>query len=366
MNEQEKIIIERVERRRRFIINVVYWGIIAAFLYVGVQVTEPVLLPIIVAFVIAWLLHRPIDWLADKIHIKKSVVALCVVIMVYFIIGLVLVRLSMGAFVLLQNFFIDIPDFYNNEVAPLLTEFFVWFENIWKNIDPMLLEGIEKSADDILNSLGGLVTNISSNAIAWISGKALSIPGIVMKIFITLIVTVFVTMDFHTIISFIARQIPEKNKKYFKEIRDYTGGTLLKCLKSYILIMLLTFSELIIGFTIIGIQNAPVLAAIIAVIDILPVLGTGGVLIPWTIISIITGDIKLGISIAVLYIIILVVRNIVEPKIVGSQVGLHPVITLASMFTGLHFFGILGMFGFPIGLSVIKNLNDRGVISIFK
>lgn len=366
MSEHEKIVVERVERRRRFIINVLYWGIIAAFLYVGIKVAEPVLLPIIVAFVIAWMLHGPIDWLTEKIHIKKSIVALFVVILFYLIIGLLLVRLSMGAFVLLQNFFQDVPNIYNEKVAPIVNSFFVWFENVWETIDPVLLGGIEKGANDIRNSLGGLVTNISSGAISWISGKALSVPGIVMKVFITLIVTVFVTMDFPAIINFLARQIPEKNKNYFREIRDYTGGTLLKCIKSYMLIMLLTFSELIIGFTILGIKNAPVLAAIIAVIDILPILGTGGVLIPWAIISLITREIRLGIGIAVLYIVVLVIRNIVEPKIVGSQVGLHPVITLASMFTGLHFFGLLGMFGFPIGLSVLKNLNDKGVIHILK
>lgn len=366
MNEQEKLTEEKIERRKRFIINVVYWGIMAAFLLIGAKITEPVLVPIIIAFIIAWVLHKPIDWLESKTHIKKSFIAFFMVILFYFIIGTLLTRITMRGFVILRDFFVEIPDFYNTAIMPVLDEFFIWFENICKMIDPMVLEGIKESSDKIINSLAGLVTSISSGAITWISGKAASIPGLLMKTLITLIVTVFITMDYHTIVNFLYRQMPEKAKWYLSEIKVYTGGTLLKCLKSYIIIMGITFTELLIGLSILRISNAPVLAAIIAVIDILPILGTGSVLIPWAVISGITGDIRLAVGLLILYVIIMVIRNIMEPKIVGSQVGLHPVLTLASMFTGLHFFGILGMFGFPITLSVIKNLNDRGVIHILK
>ena len=100
--------------------------------------------------------------------------------------------------------------------------------------------------------------------------------------------------------------------------------------------------------------------------DILPVLGTGGIMIPWGIISLIMGKWVLGLGLLALYLIITVIRNIIEPKIVGHQVGLHPVVTLLSMLAGLQLFGIIGLFGFPITLSLLKNLNDRGVIHILK
>lgn len=89
-------------------------------------------------------------------------------------------------------------------------------------------------------------------------------------------------------------------------------------------------------------------------------------MIPWAIISLITGDFFRGFGLLILYLLITVIRNIVEPKIVGHQVGLHPVVTLASMLAGLNLFGIIGLFGFPITLSLLKNLNDRGVIRLFK
>ena len=96
------------------------------------------------------------------------------------------------------------------------------------------------------------------------------------------------------------------------------------------------------------------------------VLGTGGIMIPWAVITALLGDYSLALKLFVLYLVITIIRNIIEPKIVGSQLGLHPVVTLASMFAGVQLAGVVGLFGFPIGLSLMKHLNDTGTIEIFK
>lgn len=89
-------------------------------------------------------------------------------------------------------------------------------------------------------------------------------------------------------------------------------------------------------------------------------------MIPWAVISVILGDFSGALQLALLYVFITVVRNIIEPKIVGGQIGLHPVITLVSMFAGVQLFGVVGLFGFPIGLSLITYLNRTGTIHLFK
>ena len=117
--------------------------------------------------------------------------------------------------------------------------------------------------------------------------------------------------------------------------------------------MSITFIELFIGFTIIQLDSAFLVALSIAIFDILPVFGTGGIMIPWTIICLIQGNYVFAIELLVIYIIVTIIRNIIEPKIVGAELGLHPLVTLASMLVGVRFFGILGLFGFPIGISFI-------------
>jgi predicted PurR-regulated permease PerM len=124
-------------------------------------------------------------------------------------------------------------------------------------------------------------------------------------------------------------------------------------IRSYILIMVITFTELSILFRIFGIENAMLKAAAIAVFDLLPILGTGGIMIPWAVISLAVGYTKLGIELFAIYGIVTVIRNYVEPKIVGTQLGLHPIITLVAMFIGLRLFGFWGLFGLPVGISYL-------------
>ena len=112
--------------------------------------------------------------------------------------------------------------------------------------------------------------------------------------------------------------------------------------------MLITFIELAIGLTVFKINNSVMLSLLISVLDIFPVLGVGTVLIPWGIICLFTGKVLLGIELLILYIIITVIRNIIEPKFVGNDLGLHPLATLVAMIVGLRLFGIVGMLGIPL------------------
>ena len=131
--------------------------------------------------------------------------------------------------------------------------------------------------------------------------------------------------------------------------------------------MVITFAILSLGLGIMGIDSFIFVAAIIAVVDLLPVLGTGTVLIPWAIIEMVVNQrILLAVGIILLYIVITITRNFLEPKIVGEQMGLHPLITLISLFCGLRLFGIIGMFGLPISLMIITKLHKEGIINVWQ
>jgi len=181
-----------------------------------------------------------------------------------------------------------------------------------------------------------------------------------------IISTFFIAVDYDKLSEFVLRQFTGKARKLILDIKQYVIGTLFVYLRSYALIMSVTFVELSVGLSLLSIPNALIIALCIAFFDILPILGTGGVMIPWTIITFFQGDYKTGVGLVVVYVIITVVRNIIEPRIVGSRIGVHPVATLIAMFLGAHFFGILGLFGFPITLSLLRHLNDTGTIKIFK
>ena len=109
-----------------------------------------------------------------------------------------------------------------------------------------------------------------------------------------------------------------------------------------------------------------IIAIAIAIFDILPVAGSGGILIPWALVSLITGDVGEAIGLIVIYVVISAIRQYIEPKIVGDSLGVNPIITLAGLYFGLKLFGFMGMFIVPLLIMVLKAFNDTGRIHLWK
>ena len=128
----------------------------------------------------------------------------------------------------------------------------------------------------------------------------------------------------------------------------------------------ITLVELSVGLLILRVNFAIPLAALIAVVDILPVLGVGTVLLPWAAMSCISGDFFRAIGLVMMYVIITIVRQVLEPKVISTQIGLFPLVTLLSMYVGLKLFGFFGMVGFPLVLIVITALQKDGKIRIWQ
>jgi len=192
---------------------------------------------------------------------------------------------------------------------------------------------------------------ISEFVVGLVSDIISFVPSIFISTVIMIIATFFFVVDYDKINEFFDAKAPQKWRDNINAVKYYIRNTLLVVIRSYAIIMLLTFSELSIMFTVCGVKYPLVIATIIAIFDIMPVLGTGGIMFPWAIICVILGNYTLAIELVIMYVIVTVVRNYVEPKVVGEQLGLHPLVTLISMFIGLRLFGFLGLFGMPIGIS---------------
>lgn len=259
-----------------------------------------------------------------------------------------------------------IPQIYAKDIEPSLMEVIDSLEKSLSRLDPSMISTLEEITMNLVKSLGESISSLSMKVIGAISNYASTLPGFLIRVLFTVISTFFLTIDYDKVMGFLLRQLKEKPRKLALEVKDYVINTLFKCIRSYALIMCITFIELSIGLTILRIDNAILIAFLISIFDILPVLGTGGIMIPWTILTAVQGDYTLALGLLCVYLVVTVIRNILEPKIVGSQVGLHPLVTLMSMFVGAQVLGVFGLFGFPITLSLIKNLNDKGTIHIFK
>ena len=164
----------------------------------------------------------------------------------------------------------------------------------------------------------------------------------------------------------IALQLPKSVLSRLVQVKSYAFIALGKYMKGMSLILCITFTELLTGFLILDIQYAFLLALLIAALDALPAIGTGAFLIPWAILEIFSGNFKMGISLFVLYVIILVVRQFVEPKIMSNSFGTYPILTLVGMYVGLSLFGVIGMVGLPLIITILVYMQRAGLFTIWK
>ena len=344
-------------------------ALVLALGYVALQYALPLLMPFVLAFVIAYVLRRPIRFLSRVLHVPKGLVAVLLVVLTYGVIGLLLALAGIRITATITSLVQQIPSFYYSHILPALTELFTWLEELLAKLDPSLMSALQELQTQLIDMLWQLVSSFSGLLLGGVSlatSLATSLPGFLIRMLLMVISTFFITIDYEKIVRFCLGCLRGNTRRVVLQIKAYVVGTLFVCIRSYALIMFITFVELSIGLSVIGINRAMLVALLIAIFDILPVLGTGGIMIPWVVISAFSGDYPLALGLLIVYVVITIIRNILEPKIVGSQIGLHPVITLCSMFIGVQLFGVIGLFGFPIGLSLLRYLNENGTIHLYK
>lgn len=345
-----------IQEKRDFLTNVAYWSVVILAVYLGFEYLLPISVPFIFGLLIAWL----VVWLSGKLRCRNRLVRLALTVLVYGIIGLLITIAAAKGVSTLSGIIHWLPEFYEMKLLPLATLIYEWVEQTVQLLNPALLSALEMLLESLLSGLKNMISALSGFAVNLVSGIATGIPNLILSLLAMIFSTVFVVVDYEGIAAFYQKHTPEKVKNVLTTIRIYLTDTLFVVIRSYLLIMLLTFTELSILFSLFGIENAVLKAAIIALLDILPILGTGGIMIPWGIISLVLGYTKLGIQLLLIYIIVTVIRNYVEPKIVGTQLELHPIITLISMFIGLRLFGFWGLFGLPVGISFLwKQRNEN-------
>ena len=232
-------------------------------------------------------------------------------------------------------------------------------------------EQIKTIIQNGLNDLTREGTNIAQKVLTNILNAVTHIPKLMIYIGITIVATYFVCTDKMYILDQMEHHLPRnwvnkfgnKLRKVISSLGDY--------LKAEGILILISFTIILIGliiFDIIGMNvNYPFLIALfIGFVDALPILGAGTIMLPWAIISAFNGDIKLAFSLIVLYIVIIVIRQLIEPRIVSNHIGIHPIFTLIAMYTGFKIIGVMGMFLGPIILIILKNIFetmiDNGVV----
>lgn len=247
-------------------------------------------------------------------------------------------------------------------------------KNTFSNIEYKTISALSVLPDSIENGLINFYDNfkyfigeflgsgIKSSSVEIIK----KIPNTFMIIVIGIISCHFFLVDKNNIENFVIRQFPKKYLAKINTVKKGISKSLFGYIKAQIIIMCLVSTVCFIGLSIIRSPYTLLVALIIGVIDAFPIFGSGFILWPLAIYNFILGNYTLSIGLMVIYLVILILRQSVEPKILGNQIGIHPLATLLSIYVGIKIFGFLGFIVGPTILVIIKALQNEDVLPNWK
>lgn len=355
-----------IEKQKRFIINFFYFVILFGLSILIVRYALPALFPFVIALLVTLLLRPLVRLCVEKLHFNSKAASALFVVLFYGTIGLLVVLLVIKLIGYIGILIARLPDFFNQTVTPALKVAASMVSEIIENFNSQGTTDIDETAANVISSLSTAISDFSGKVLAFVGSYATSVPSILLNIVITIISTAFMLMDYDSIKAFIVRQLPDEKRRFIASVAEHLGKVIWKYLTSYLIIMLITFAELSLGLFCVGEKNPFGLAAGIAVFDILPVVGSGTVLVPWAVISMLTGNVGRGVGLIIVWVIISIIRQIIEPKIVGDTVGMHPLLTIFAMLFGNFVYGGLGIFLVPITIALCQNLQEHGIIHLYK
>lgn len=348
----------------RVLKRLLYVVFILLGLYIGLKLSV-FYMPFLIAFIISLMIEPAIKYIMKKTNFTRRASSIIIFIIVSIIIlgGLtwLIITLFSEASSLLQG----LNDYFDKayiQFQNLISTF--KFDKI--HLSNEVLGVIQNSTGEILQT----ASNWLRNALTGLINIVTSLPSIAICIGITVLALYFICVDKIYILDQIEHHLPKlwvkKMKIHLSELITTLGGYL----KAEATLILVSFVISLIGLYVLkfmgfNIQYPLLMALFIGFVDALPILGSGTVMIPWAIICAINGDINLGIAIIILLIIMSVVREIIEPKLVSKNIGVHPIFTLIAMYTGFKLIGVIGLLIGPIVLIIVKNifanLIDQGV-----
>lgn len=316
--------------------------------------------PLIVAWIIALMANPLVRFLENKIKIVRKHGSVIVIVAVIAIIGIVLYLLVSAIVSQVSSLIVELPDLYTtvfNNLQDSLSSLHSKYNIIPKNIQSVF-EGKESNINDYIMTA---LNSISASPVSTVSSVASSLIDWFVLFILTTMLTYFFVADNEKIKKAVKEHTPVGIQNSWNMIKN----TIVKAIGGYLKacgeIMIVIFIILFIIFGIMGVQYAVLIALITAVLDFLPFVGTGTVLMPWAVYNIITGNYRDAIFLVAAYFITLIARRLLEPKLVGDSVGMSPFLTLISMFIGYRLIGMLGLIiGIPVGM-ILQVFYEEGI-----
>ena len=348
---------ERLELWFRLLLRIVIVAVVLLFLSIWLPRMLSAFMPFFLAFLFAWLVNLPMRFLNRKLGIPRKPMALLFMFILIAGIGLVV-----GKFAAVIG--TEVVSFARNwsSHADALLRYFTMFEDWVSTVSPSMGIQLERLIDELFlwlqSWMQGLITNASLYAGAGNFIK--QIPDFFVATIIFLMGSYFIACDFPAIRSAAADRLPENFRSFLSGIRSIVSSAFGGYVKAQLMLSAGVFVILLVGFLMTRQSYALLLAMGMALVDFIPILGAGTFMVPWAVFDLFTGKYQHAIGLMVIWGVIVLFRRVAEPKVLGDQTGLHPILSLLAIFLGMKMGGLLGMVLGPVLFLTVMNIVKAG------
>ena len=307
-------------------------------------------LPFVTAYIISGI-ASPLVKLFDRAHFPRALSAVVAILLVaailFSIVGVIVYKVASEIY----GFCMNAPELYDKILASL---------NSLPDLLPFDISGVMNNFGE---DIGAAVASISSSVVGALTkttiNSAKNVPTILIGVVFSILASYFIISDKEKIKSGIKSLLGSRLSTRLSIVKHDLFSALFAYVKAQGILMCITFCELFAGLSVLRVRFSFLIAILIAILDAIPVFGTGTVLLPWAVISLLTGSYYMTIGLLLLYGVCLTVRQFLEPKIISVQIGVHPLITLMAMYVGFRLFGVFGMILAPVIALLVRNFVVR-------
>lgn len=314
--------------------------------------------PLICAMLLAAIMEPIVRFLSNtdkegkkrsKAGLPRNVSVIIAMLVVFLLIGTALIIIVNAIVAEIGHLASALPGLWP-DIYATVQEWAAWIEENVELLPPQVLDTILSTISSLGAKVGDFAAAIAGTTVSW----ATSLPSMILFVLFTVMSTYFWSAGRHKYKAYFHNALPKSWVSQISNMYKSLVGSLVGYIKAQLIIMCIMFLLLILGFSILGVDYVILLALVIAVLDALPGIGTGLVLLPWAVYNILFGIFPLGIGLLILYLCAIGLRQIMEPRVLSYQIGLHPLFTMSSMYAGMKALGVLGMLIGPVTVIIIK------------
>ncbi len=318
------------------------------------------MMPFVLALVMAWLFNPAIRYLQKKFGMKRGPLSLIFILLAFALVGGVVTGFVYTLVSQASSFLQNWQPIWSDTLGAV-NSITAWLEEWLKPLPQGAYDQLVGLLEQLVQWLSDVVPNILTNLAGRAGSFAMSIPSWAISLVIFLMATYFISADYPHLRFVAANKLPAEVRGFCSQVRRVAMDAFGGYVKAELIVTFFIFLILLGGFLIMREPYALLIALLLGILDFIPIVGSGTVMVPWCIIDIVLGNYTHALGLAVTWGIIAVFRRVAEPKVVGDQTGLSPIASLVCIYVGMQLAGVPGMILGPILALVVVNIAKGGV-----